>query len=191
MSTSRKRPIDNPSIIEATRRWVEKAVIGLGLCPFAEGVYRSGGVRFHVSEQRSAAGLLEELRSELDLLHASDPRICETTLLIHPWVLTDFIEFNDFLQLCDATVADLDLEGEIQVASFHPQYQFAGTQPDDIENHTNRSPFPTLHLLREASVERALAAVPDPDSIYQNNIRRLRELGYAGWQALWSDERKS
>ena len=169
---------------------MEKAVIGLGLCPFAEGVYRAGGVRFQVSEQRSAAGLLEELRSELNLLHASDPRVFETTLLIHPWVLTDFIEFNDFLQLCDTTVADLDLEGEIQVASFHPQYQFAGTQPDDIENHTNRSPFPTLHLLREASVERALEAVSDPDSIYRNNIRRLRELGYAGWQALWTDERE-
>jgi uncharacterized protein len=167
---------------------VEKAVIGLGLCPFAENVYRADGVRFHVSEQRTAAGLLEELRSELDILHATDPSLCETTLLIHPWVLTDFIEFNDFLQLCDATVADLGLEGEIQVASFHPQYQFAGTRPEDIENHTNRSPFPTLHLLREASVERALAAVPDPDSIYQNNIRRLRELGYAGWQALWTRE---
>ena len=167
---------------------MEKAVIGLALCPFAEGVYRSGGVRFQVCEQRSAAGLLADLRSELSLLYATDPRIFETTLLIHPWVLTDFIEFNDFLQLCDATVADLGLEGEIQVASFHPQYQFAGTRPDDIENHTNRSPFPTLHLLREASVERALAAVPDPDSIYQNNIRRLRELGYAGWQALWTRE---
>jgi uncharacterized protein len=187
MSTQ-ERIIDSRSVIEATRRWVEKAVIGLGLCPFADGVYSSGGVRFHVSEQRSAAGLLEELRSELNFLHASDPRICETTLLIHPWVLTDFIEFNDFLQLCDATVADLDLEGEIQVASFHPQYQFAGTLPEDIENHTNRSPFPTLHLLREASVERALAAVPDPESIYLNNIRRLRELGYAGWQALWKDQ---
>ena|SRR5271165_5996610 len=185
------RLIDSPAVIAATRRWVEKAVIGLGLCPFAEGVYRSDGVRFQVSEQRSAAGLLEELRSELKFLQASDPRLCETTLLIHPWVLSDFIEFNDFLQLCDATVADLDLEGEIQVASFHPQYQFAGTQPDDIENHTNRSPFPTLHLLRESSVERALAAVPDPESIYQNNIRRLRELGYSGWQSLWKDERDS
>ncbi len=184
---TKERVIDSRSVIEETRRWVEKAVIGLGLCPFADAVYRSGGVRFHVSEQRSAAGLLQELRSELNFLQASDPRICETTLLIHPWVLTDFIEFNDFLQLCDATVADLDLEGELQVASFHPQYQFAGTQPQDIENHTNRSPFPTLHLLREASVERALAAVPDPDSIYRNNIRRLRELGYAGWQALWKD----
>ena len=186
----RKRPIDNPSVIEATRRWVEKAVIGLGLCPFAEGVYRSERVRFHVSEQRSAAGLLEELRSELDFLHTSDPGICETTLLIHPWVLTDFAEFNEFLQLCDATVAEMDLEGEIQVASFHPQYQFAGTRPEDIENHTNRSPYPTLHLLREASVERALAGVQDPDAIYQNNILRLRELGFAGWQALWADERK-
>jgi hypothetical protein len=166
---------------------VEKAVIGLGLCPFAEGVYRSGGVRFHVSEQRSAAGLLQELRSELELLHESNPRLCETTLLIHPWVLTDFIEFNEFLQLCEATVADLGFEGEIQVASFHPQYQFAGSRAQDIENYTNRSPFPTLHLLREISVERAVAAVPDPDSIYRNNIRRLRELGHAGWRALWPD----
>jgi hypothetical protein len=168
---------------------VERAVIGLGLCPFAESVYLRNGVRFHVSDQRSAAGLLSELRAELTHLHAADPRECETTLLIHPWVLSDFVEFNDFLQICDETVIDLGLEGEIQVASFHPQYQFAGTRPDDIENHTNRSPFPTLHLLREASVERALAAIPDPESIYENNILRLRELGAAGWAALWKDRR--
>jgi hypothetical protein len=118
-------------------------------------------------------------------LQAVDARQCETTLLIHPWVLNDFFEFNDFLQICDETVQGLDLEGEIQVASFHPQYQFAGTASGDIENHTNRSPYPTLHLLREASVERALAAVPDPESIYENNIRRLRELGPEGWMALW------
>jgi uncharacterized protein len=167
---------------------VERAVIGLALCPFAESVYRSDRVRFHVSRQRSAAGLLEELRAELSYLHGVDAQACETTLLIHPWVLTDFIEFNDFLQICDDEIVDLGLEGEIQVASFHPRYQFAGTRPDDIENHTNRSPYPTLHLLREASVERALANVPDPESIYENNIRRLRELGAAGWQALWSDE---
>ena len=178
---------DSQAVIEATRRWLEKAVIGLGFCPFAESVYRRGGVRFYVSEQRSAAGLLGDLRAELGYLHAADARQCETTLLIHPWVLADFVEFNEFLQICEATVADLDLEGEIQVASFHPQYQFAGTRPEDIENHTNRSPFPTLHLLREASVERALAAVPDPDSIYLNNIRRLRELEFAGWDALWKD----
>jgi hypothetical protein len=185
----RFQSINNDAIIEATRRWVEKAVIGLGLCPFAESVYRSDGVRFHVCEQRSAAGLLEDLRSELLHLYTADARQCETTLLIHPWVLNDFVEFNDFLQICDETVNDLDLEGEIQVASFHPQYQFAGTQADDIENHTNRSPYPTLHLLREASVERALAAVPEPELIYENNIRRLRELGPAGWEALWIDKR--
>ncbi|MDP9011859.1 MAG: DUF1415 domain-containing protein [Pseudomonadota bacterium] len=181
--------MNSEEIIDATRRWVEKAVIGLGLCPFAESVYLGNGVRFHVSEQRSAAGLLTELRSELMHLHLADARQCETTLLIHPWVLNDFVEFNDFLQICDETVIELDLEGEIQVASFHPQYRFAGTQPDDIENYTNRSPFPTLHLLREASVERALAGVPEPQSIYENNILRLRELGLTGWQALWKDKR--
>jgi len=178
--------IDNAAVIEDTRRWVERAVVGLGLCPFAESVYRSGGIRFQVSEQRSAMGLLEELRSELLWLQAADARQVETTLLIHPWVLNDFVEFNDFLQICDATVLDLGLEGEIQVASFHPHYQFAGTRPEDLENHTNHSPFPTLHLLREVSVERALASVAHPESIYENNIRRLRELGAAGWDALWS-----
>ena len=102
-------------------------------------------------------------------------------------MLTDFIEFNDFLEVCEAAVADLDLEGELQVASFHPQYQFAGTAPSDIENFTNRSPYPTLHLLREASVERALAAIADPAEIYRRNVRTLRALGLAGWQALWKD----
>jgi len=178
--------VSDDDIRNATRRWVERAVIGLSLCPFAEGVYLREGVRFQVSGQRSAAGLLEELRAEMMHLHRVDAQQCETTLLIHPWVLNDFAEFNDFLQICDDAVADLGLEGEIQVASFHPQYQFAGTRPDDIENHTNRSPYPTLHLLREESVERALAAVKDPASIYENNIRRLRELGPAGWAALWT-----
>jgi hypothetical protein len=179
--------IGNQLIVDATRRWLEKAVIGLGLCPFAESVYRRDSVRFHVSEQRTAVGLVDELRTELMHLHDSDARQCETTLLIHPWVLNDFMEFNDFLQICDELVGELDLEGEIQVASFHPQYQFAGTRPDDIENHTNRSPYPTLHLLREASVERALEGVPNPDAIYENNIVRMRELGLAGWEALWKD----
>jgi hypothetical protein len=179
--------MDSGEIIDATRRWVETAVIGLGLCPFAHGVYDAGRVRFQISEQRSAAGLLEDLRAELMLLHAAAPSACETTLLIHPWVLNDFIEFNDFLQICEQTVADLDLEGELQVASFHPQYQFAGTDADDIENHTNRSPYPTLHLLREASIEAALEGVPDPDAIYQRNILTLRRLGRAGWDALWEE----
>src|SRR5580704_5464023 len=174
-------------IIAATHRWLERSVIGLNLCPFAEGVYRGGRVRMRVSDCRSASGLLAELRSELTGLHAADPGQCETTLLIHPWVLADFVEYNDFLEVCDATVAELDLEGELQVASFHPQYQFAGSQPEDIENYTNRSPFPMLHILREASVERAVAAVGDSEEIYRRNILNLRALGLAGWQRLWRD----
>jgi len=172
-------------IIAETRRWLEVSVVGLNLCPFAASVYRGGRVRFAVSERRTAAGLLQDLREELTALNAADPEHVETTLLIHPWVLTDFIEYNDFLEVCDATLVELDLEGEIQIASFHPQYQFAETGADDIENYTNRSPHPMLHLLREASIERALHGVTDPDDIYRSNIRTLRGLGHAGWQRLW------
>jgi hypothetical protein len=179
--------ISNDEIIASTRRWLERAVIGLNLCPFAESVYRGGRVRFRVSEQRTASALLTDLRAELTELQAADPAHCETTLLIHPWVLADFIEYNDFLEVCEATIAELDLEGELQVASFHPQYQFAGTQSADIDNYTNRSPYPMLHLLREASIEHAIAAVPDTDEIYRRNIRTLRTLGHAGWLRLWRD----
>ncbi len=177
--------IDAGAIIDATRLWVERAVIGLGLCPFAAAVHAGQRIRFQVTQERTAAALMVELRSELELLQSVDPAQCETTLLIHPWVLNDFVEYNEFLHICDDVVRDLDLEGEIQIASFHPQYQFAGTQPDDIENYTNRSPYPTLHLLRELSVERALAAIPDPASIYENNIRCMRRLGAAGWHTLF------
>jgi hypothetical protein len=166
---------------------MEKSVIGLNLCPFAENPYKGNRVRFAVSEQRSAAGLLLDLSAELQALAAADPKDLETTLLIHPWVLADFMEYNDFLEVCDATVVELNLEGELQVASFHPQYQFAGSQADDIENFTNRSPYPMLHLLREASVERAIEAVGDTEEIYRRNIRTLRSLGHAGWQRLWRD----
>jgi hypothetical protein len=180
-------PINSDEIIAATRRWLERSVIGLNLCPFAESVYRGNRVRFTVSEHRSASDLLQDLRTELTDLQAADPQLCETTLLIHPWVLGDFIEYNDFLAVCESTIADLGLEGELQIASFHPQYQFAGTQSEDIENYTNRSPYPMLHLLRESSIEHAIAAVPDTDEIYRKNIRTLRELGHAGWHRLWRD----
>ncbi len=179
--------IDTAEVIAQTRRWLERSVIGLNLCPFAEAVYSGGRVRFCVSEQRSASALLGELRTELRALHAADPLDLETTLLIHPWVLTDFIEYNDFLEVCDSTLVELDLEGEIQVASFHPQYRFAGTGHEDIENYTNRSPHPMLHLLRESSIERAVEAVADTDEIYRKNIRTLRDLGHAGWRRLWRD----
>jgi uncharacterized protein len=179
--------MSSADVISTTRQWVEKSVIGLKLCPFAESPYRSNRVRFCVSDQRSAAGLLQELRAELMDLYAADPRERETTLLIHPFVLNDFLEYNDFLAVCDAAVAELGLEGELQVASFHPNYQFAGTQAEDIENYTNRSPYPTLHLLREASVDLAVAAIGDADEIYRRNIRTLRDLGHAGWRRLWAD----
>ncbi len=162
-------------------------MIGLNLCPFAGGPYRDNRVHFCVSEQRTASGLLEDLQTELRNLQAADPLHRETTLLIHPWVLTDFLEYNDFLEACDSTVDALGLEGELQVASFHPQYQFADTQPEDIENFTNRSPYPMLHLLRETSVERAIAATGDTEEIYLRNIRTLRALGHSGWRSLLQD----
>jgi uncharacterized protein len=179
--------MDIDEVVSATRRWLEKAVIGLNLCPFAEQPYRTGRVRFCVSGEQTPPGLLVELSTELLGLAAAAPRDRETTLLIHPLVLTDFGEYNEFLEVCDATVAELGLEGKLQVASFHPQYQFADTGPLDIENYTNRSPYPILHLLREASVQRAVAAVGDSGEIYRRNIRTLRNLGHAGWRALWLD----
>lgn len=170
--------------IADTRRWLERAVIGLNLCPFAKAVYLKEQVRFVLSEARDAEALLHDLHDELVQLQAADPQQTDTTLIVHPHVLDDFLDYNDFLDLADALVAELGLEGEIQVASFHPDYQFAGTAHDDVGNCTNRSPYPTLHLLREASVERAAAAFPDPDAIVERNIATLEKLGIDGWRKL-------
>jgi uncharacterized protein len=172
-------------VIAATRRWLERAVIGLQLCPFAAAPHLNDRVRYCVSAQRSGAGLLEELSVELHTLQDADPLKCETTLLIHPQVLTDFNEYNEFLDACDAAIAELGFEGELQVASFHPRYQFAGTGAQDIENYTNRSPYPMLHLLREASVTRAVANFPHLDRIGTSNKETLRRLGHEGWRQLW------
>jgi hypothetical protein len=183
-------PNDAPSdeqAIAATRLWLERAVIGQQLCPFAAAPYLRDRVRFCVSAQRSADGLLEELGRELQLLRDTDPLQCETTLLIHPRVLTNFLEYNDFLDVCDAAVAELGLEGELQVASFHPDYRFAGTTKQDITNFTNRSPYPMLHLLREASIARAVASFPDIEEIGPRNMETLRRLGHEGWRRLWID----
>ena len=176
---------DTPEqVVADTRRWLERAVIGLNLCPFAKAVHAKGQVRFVHSDATTAEALLAQLGEELLLLRDTDPEQVDTTLLVHPRVLQDFLDYNDFLEAADALVAELDLEGVLQVASFHPQYQFAGTLPDDIENCTNRSPYPTLHLLREDSVTRAVAAYPDPDAIIDRNIQTLRTLGPDGWQKL-------
>ncbi len=171
-------------IIAATRNWLEKAVIGLDLCPFARTVYIRDQVRFVVSEAETPEALLADLERELRTLSETDPEAVDTTLLIHPWVLEDFLDYNDFLDAAEAAVAELGLEGEIQVASFHPRYQFADTEPDDAENYTNRSPYPILHLLREASVERAVAAFPDTAGIFEKNIETMRRLGHEGWRRL-------
>lgn len=176
-----------PDPIELTRRWLERAVIGLNLCPFAKAVYVKQQVRFVLSDATTPEALLEQLAEELVLLRDTDPEQVDTTLIVHPDVLTDFLDYNDFLDNADAAVEALDLQGVLQVASFHPDYQFAGTAPDDIGNYTNRAPFPTLHLLREASVDRAVEAFPDPDAIVERNLRTLDGLGHAGWHKLFED----
>lgn len=176
--------MNEQEVISATREWLEKAVIGLNLCPFAKAVYVRNQVRIVVSEAPHLDGLLEDLDRELDLLAAADPDEIDTTLLIHPALLPDFEDFNDFMVIAEAAVVEHGLEGVLQVASFHPRFQFADTEADDIGNYTNRAPYPTIHLIREESLSRALAGFPDPDSIYQRNIETLKKLGLAGWLAL-------
>ena len=167
--------------IARTRAWVEQAVIGLNLCPFARSVQAREQIRYVLTAAVDADGLLEALSEELDLLAAADPSALETTLLIHPHAMLDFLDYNDFLEAADAAVEALGYTGILQVASFHPMYQFEGTAADDVTNATNRSPFPTLHLLRESSIERAVQAFGDTDRIYRANVRTLQALGEPGW----------
>lgn len=180
--------VEDEEIIAATRVWLERAVIGLNLCPFARAVHLKKQIRYALSAAQTPEDLLADLVAELRLLQAADPSEIDTTLLVHPHVLADFLDYNDFLELADAAVADEGLEGEIQVASLHPHYQFAGTRPEDIENYSNRSPYPTLHLLREASIARAVEAFPEASRIYERNIDTLRRLGHEGWRRLWTEK---
>ena len=180
--------IAEAAIVAATRRWVERAVIGLNLCPFARAPFVRGRLHFRVSRARSTDELLTDLREELRALQAADPGVRETTLLIHPHVLTDFFEYNEFLYTADAELLALGLEGDLQIASFHPDYRFADTAADDVENFTNRSPYPILHLLRESSIDVAVDALTDTDEIYRRNIRTLRQLGADGWRELMRDD---
>ena len=175
-------PADDP--IAATQRWLERAVIGLNLCPFAKAVHAKGQVRFVLSEATTTDALLEDLAYELVRLHQTEPEDTDTTVLVHPHVLGDFLDYNDFLGQADTAVDALGLEGEIQVASFHPDYQFDGTDFDDAGNCSNRSPYPMLHLLREDSVERAVEAFPDPEAIVERNKITFRQLGHQGWRNL-------
>jgi uncharacterized protein len=178
---------DSDLVIAATRAWLEKIVIGLNLCPFAKAVHVKNQVRFVVSRARNSDALLEDLERELKFLAETDPEKVDTTLLIHPEVLQDFLDYNDFLDVCDSVVEELELDGVLQVASFHPQYQFADTEFDDVSNFTNRSPYPTLHLLREDSVTLAVETFPDVDSIYRKNIVTLQRLGREHTETLMAD----
>ena len=178
----------DPGRIERdVRRWLERAVIGLNLCPFAKAVYIKGQVRIVVSDASTERALLEQLGEELALLRDTPAEQVDTTLLVHPQVLGDFLDYNDFLDDADALIEAMDLDGVLQVASFHPHYQFAGTEPDDAENLTNRAPYPILHLLREDSIDRAVAAYPQPDAIIERNMATMRELGADGFRKLLSE----
>ena len=176
--------MDSNRVIADTVGWLERAVIGLNLCPFAKSVHVKGQVHYAVSSATTAQALLQDLRQELQQLVDHDARARDTTLLIAPACLPDFLDFNDFLADADQVLVDLDLDGVLQIASLHPRYQFAGTTADDLGNYTNRSPYPTLHLLREDSIDRAVAAFPDPETIFEANMRTMETLGQAGWDAL-------
>lgn len=171
-------------IVASTRRWMELAVIGLNLCPFAKAVYVKRQIRYAVTAAATVEELLAELRHELELLLQANPEEIETTLLIHPQALTAFIDYHFFVREADAMIRSLGQEGSLQIASFHPSYEFAGIEPDDIANFTNRSPYPMLHLLREASIDRAVTVFPDTAAIYERNIETLRRLGHDGWRQL-------
>ena len=170
--------------IDETRRWLERAVIGLNLCPFAKAVHTKGQIRWVLSAATAAEPLLTELVAEMEHLAQADPAQLDTTLIVHPQVLQDFDDYNYFLGIADAALEQLGLEGTLQIASFHPHYRFAGTRANDVSNFTNRAPYPTLHLLREASVDRAVAAYPEAEAIYERNIETLRRLGAKGWRQL-------
>ncbi len=176
--------LDDETIIALSQGWLEEAVIGLNLCPFANAVHKRGQIAWKVSPARTPEALLEDLGQALQSLLDTPAASTDTSLLIHPWVLQDFLDFNDFLSVADDLLEDSGLAGVIQIASFHPDYRFGGVDADDITNHTNRSPFPMLHLLREASLDKAIAAMPDSEEIVERNLETLRKLGEPGWQAL-------
>jgi hypothetical protein len=171
-------------MVQDTLRWLERAVIGLNLCPFAKAVLVKGQVHCKVSQASTLEALRDDLIQALKDLVALEPAVRDTSLLIIQNLLQDFMDYNDFLNVADDCLLALDLEGEIQIASFHPQYQFAGTDENDITNFTNRSPYPTLHLIREASIDRAVSVFPQAEAIFEVNMATLQKLGLEGWQAL-------
>ncbi|HEY5799986.1 MAG TPA: DUF1415 domain-containing protein [Burkholderiaceae bacterium] len=187
MTTYTEATVTDPAdqaALRITRGWVDKAVIGLNLCPFAKAVQIKGQVRYVLSDANTEEALLADLLHELEVLAEASPDKIDTTLIVHPYVLNDFMAYNDFMDVADAALDERDLVGDIQVASFHPDYEFADSPGGSIDNYTNRSPYPILHLLREESVTRAVDAFPDAADIYEKNIATMRELGVEGWDKL-------
>jgi hypothetical protein len=176
--------LDEHDIVALTRHWVEHAVIGLNLCPFANSVFRKNQIEYRVSHAVDPQALLQDLSLSLQKVIETPDETLDTLLLIHPWVLTDFLDFNDFVGLAEELLEQSGLSGVLQIASFHPRYQFAGVAADDVTNATNRSPFPMLHLLREASLDRAIGSVPDTDDIVERNLELMRKLGDSGLREL-------
>jgi len=168
--------------VQPVRQWVETLVVGMNLCPFAKREMVKNRVRFATTTSKTEEQLLMALQAELELLN-SDPSV-ETTLLIHPGVLQGFYDYNRFLGYADSLLVELGLEGIYQIASFHPDYQFDGTKLDDAENYTNRSPYPMLHLIREASLERVIADYPEVDQIPVRNMALMNSLGQDKLQAV-------
>ena len=175
---------DSATVTDHTRQWLEKAVIGLNLCPFAKAPHVKNLVRISISQARHLDGFLEDLDRELQLLGDTPADELETTLLVHPTLFPDFDTFNQMLDIADAAVVDNGLEGIVQIAPFHPDFQFEGTDSDDIGNYTNRSPYPTLHLIREDSIAKAAQAFPDASAIFERNIALLEKMGHEGWDKL-------
>ena len=171
------------TVIARTRCWIERTVIAFNLCPFARKPYSGEQVRYVVSDATDPEQLLADLQQELEHLRATDPKVLETTVLIHPWVLQDFLDYNDFLDVVDALLAQ-GYEDEFQVASLHPDYQFAGTEADDAENYTNRSPYPVLHLLRVEGVAKVISGYPRPEAIPERNIAQMENLGTEHMRAI-------
>ena len=173
--------------IKQTRQWLEDVVIGLNLCPFARKPFNAGQVRLTVSDSRNVETLLGDLHEELDRMDRTPADDIDTTLLIITDQLQDFLDYNDVLDLADGLLEQQGWEGTFQIASFHPAYQFADTQVDDRENFTNRAPYPILHILREASLDRGLASYPDPEQIPERNISTLNGLNDDQWLSLFGN----
>ena len=170
--------------IEDTQKWLMEAVIGLNLCPFAKAVVVKDRVRYRVCLSSAPQDVLQMLADELQFLASVDAFMVDTTLLIAPYALPVFLDFNEFLGECVALLESQGLVGELQVADFHPNYQFAGEAPDAMGHFTNRAPYPTLHLLRESSLDEAVAVYPDAALIFERNIASLESLGVQGWADL-------